>query len=137
MASKAPAKKKAVKKSVEKQSDEIIHWLQDVSLEVPVPASQLNVGKGRREMEFSAAAKEFDLPMPDQVKLELRLRVRIHAEGGTLAMADLCYAGVFPKPSKAEEAQKALAQLYVYAQPCLANLLAMGGHTPPLPESLK
>lgn len=107
-------------------------WLQDASLEVPVPTTMSYNKQGQRELEFSVGMRQQEAD--GLVRSELRARALIHANGAMLVLAEASFVNVLPE----EEVPANLAsKLYDSLKPHMESLLALGGHTPPLPESLE
>lgn len=129
--------KTAPKKAPQKSNQPAlkVHWLQDLSLEIPFPATAA-FAPGQRELDFSAGVQHFTLPDGKESKIELRLRVYIHAQTTPLALAEMCYSGVVDKTHFATNEKKTLEELYQQARPRLLEVLAGSGHQPPLPDKL-
>ena len=105
-------------------------WLQDVTLEIPVPPGQTFVA-GSRELEFSVGMRQQD--MEGVIRSELRGRALVHSQGQVLALAEASYVYVAAQSSLPEDLPQ---QLYGHLRTHLERILALGGHTPPLPASL-
>lgn len=105
-------------------------WLQDVTLEVPVPPQQTFVA-GSRELEFSVGMRQQDAE--GVIRSELRGRALVHSEGQVLALAEASYVYVARQANLPEDLPQ---QLYSHLRTHLERILALGGHTPPLPASL-
>ena len=120
-----------VKKTSAAASDSVAGWLQDVSLEAPIPSDALHLKPGELELEFSVAMRKQGVA--PQAVAELRARALVHARGSVLALAEASYMA--PIAPGADEA--ALVQtMYHPLRQALQTILALAGHTPPLPESL-
>lgn len=142
MAAKSPkAAKKPAQSVTKKNADKPtlspfkIHWMQDISLEIPFPANA-NFAPGQRELDFSAGVQHFILPDGLESKIELRLRVYIHAQTTPLALAEMCYSGVVDKSQFIGNEKNIVEDLYKIARPQLESALAATGHKPPLPDVL-
>lgn len=137
----AKSAKKSSKTPAPKKSKKIdfnpfkAHWTQDISLEIPFPATA-SFAPGQRELDFSAGVQHYPLQDESSTKIELRLRVYIHSQQTPLALAEMCYAGVVEKSQFAKDQQKMLENLYQLARPRLLQLLTDAGHQPPLPNQL-
>jgi hypothetical protein len=125
-----PAPKPSVK-AVESPTSRQSEWLQDVSVEVPVPA---NAGflPGDRELEFSVGMRQQEIG--GDTRSELRARALVHAKGEVLVLVEASYVNVAPQA----ELRPDLPQyLYLRLREKLESILALTGHTPPLPPSLE
>lgn len=145
MIKKAPAPKKSAQKTPPKKPENASRapaksppkapqqpeWLQDVSLEAPVPAS-FSFNPGERQLEFSVGMRQLD--ENTHVRSELRARALIHAGNVVLALVEASYVNLAPKNEIRENLP---AYLYTQLKPQLEKLLALTGHTPPLPASLE
>jgi len=127
---KRPAASAAAKPR-QSQPAVVAGWLQDVSLEAPMPASALQLKAGERELEFSVAMRKQGSGA--QTLAELRARVLVHARGSVLAMAEASYMA--PMAQGVDEAVH-VQGMYPPLRQALQTILALAGHTPPLPESL-
>lgn len=121
--------------SVQKQdksinSIEINGWLQDATLEIPVAPGQ-KFAPGERELEFSIGMRQQE--DDGQTKTELRGRALVHAKGTVLALAEASYVSLAASGNQPENLPQLL---YKPLREHLERLLALGGHTPPLPLSL-
>lgn len=130
----AKASKTAIKEASGPQGL-LAHWLQDVSLEVTQPLG--SHAPGERELELSVRATHVNIDHPTHGKLELRLRANIVTQDGPLAVAEIIYSGVVDKAQLDEDAGKLFEELYQPAKQSMEGVLALSGHTPPLPEGLK
>jgi hypothetical protein len=129
--------KKTVKKDtvIQNKSFLKLHWLQDTSVEAPLPPlAQSEVGQ--RELSFTASVKQVALPHDTDVKLEMWLRIHVQLPQYTILMSEICYAGVVEKTTAAANEAAVIEELYQYARPQVEGLLAVFGHNPPLPPSL-
>ncbi|RYG61815.1 MAG: hypothetical protein EON60_02115 [Alphaproteobacteria bacterium] len=106
-------------------------WLQDVSIEAPVPATQ-KFAPGQRQLEFSVGMRQID--ESDHIRSELRARALVHAENVVLVVVEASYVNL---ASKADIRDDLPEYLYTQLKPHLEQLLSLTGHTPPLPESLQ
>lgn len=124
----APAKVAAVPHKAPANQSE---WLQDASIEVPVPATA-NFLPGDRELEFSVGMRQQDVE--NMVRSELRARALVHAGGQVLVLVEASYVNVAPQT----EIRADLPQyLYTKLRSSMEALFATTGHTPPLPASLE
>lgn len=113
-----------------KRSTVVNGWLQDATLEIPVsPATKF--APGERELEFSIGMRQQE--DGDQIRSELRGRALVHAGGAVLALAEASYVTVCAEADLPENLPQ---QLYAPLRTHLESLLALGGHTPPLPATL-
>ncbi|RYG62139.1 MAG: hypothetical protein EON60_00920 [Alphaproteobacteria bacterium] len=145
MAKKSPTAQKASHKSSAKKADQPEkqsvktaakpvqqpEWLQDVSIEAPMPTS-MKFAPGQRQLEFSVGMRQTE--ESDHIRSELRARALVHAENVVLVVVEACYVNLAPQAQMREDLPE-----YLYAQlkPQLEQLLSLTGHTPPLPESLQ
>ena len=106
-------------------------WLQDASLEVPVPGNA-NFLPGERELEFSVGLRQQD--MDGLVRSELRGRALVHAKGEVLVVVEASYVSVAPQKGLRADLPQ---HLYQQLRSSMENLLAITGHNPPLPPSLE
>ncbi len=113
-------------------SGSVAGWLQDVSLEAPVPSSALQLKPGERELEFSVAMRKQGAA--PQALAELRARVLVHARGSVLALAEASYMAPI---AKGEDEAALVQAMYQPLRQALQSILALAGHTPPLPEKLE
>ncbi len=132
---KAPQKKaeptrKSPSSITEKQAQQP-EWLQDVSVEAPVPAS-FKFAPGQRQLEFSVGMRQMD--ETDHVRSELRARALVHAENVVLVVVEASYVNLAPKDDIREDLPE---YLYSQLKPQMETLLSLTGHTPPLPASLQ
>jgi hypothetical protein len=106
-------------------------WLQDVSIEVPVPAS-FKFDPGQRQLEFSVGMRQAE--DNDLIRSELRARAVIHANQTVLVMVEASYVNIASRNEIHEDLPE-----YLYAQlkPHLLKMFEMTNHVPPLPENLK
>lgn len=118
------------KKPVKPEVAAATEWLQDASIEVPVPASS-EFAPGQRELEFSIGLRQQDAD--GLVRSELRGRALVHAQGTVLALVEASYVNI---SSKNAVLQGLPQHLYSQLRPQMERLLALAGHTPPLPASL-
>ncbi|NBX86296.1 MAG: hypothetical protein EBQ80_03515 [Proteobacteria bacterium] len=110
-------------------------WLEDASLEVLRPASSYAVGE--RQLEFAVRANHATAQQGDNIKLTLLLRAHIHASNQTLAIAEISHSAIIKTLLNNHNLAESFAALYPTARQSLANLLALSGHNPPLPEALE
>jgi hypothetical protein len=126
---------KAAKESAAPQlnapTSPVSEWLQDVSIEVPVPANA-NFLPGDRELEFSVGMRQQD--MDGLVRSELRARGLVHARGEVLVLVEASYVNVV---SQSEIRPDLPQYLYGKLRENMESLFALTGHTPPLPVSLE
>lgn len=109
----------------------LAEWVQDASIEVPVPVNT-PYKEGQRQLEFSVGLRQHE--DGDIIRSELRARALVHVEGQVLAMVEASYVAL----QEPQEMRPELPQ-YLYSQlkPHLDNLFTISGHTPPLPEKLE
>lgn len=131
----APKPSKTPKKALSTPSGVLAHWLQDVSLEVVQPLS--SYAPGERELELSVRANQVNIAHPTHSKLELRLRAHIVTPEGPLVLAEILYAGVIDKTRTDQDVGLLFEELYQPAKQSMEGVLALSGHTPPLPEALQ
>ena len=122
---------KAEKKStITKQQGVSNTWLQDATLEIPVyPGTKY--APGERELDFSVGMRQQE--DDGLVRSELRGRALIHINGAVLALAEAACVNVTQSEAIPADLPQ---QLYLQLKGHLEQLLALGGHTPPLPRSL-
>lgn len=113
----------------------LVNWLEDASLEVLTPATTFAAGE--RQLEFAVRANHATAQQGDSVKLTLLLRAHIHVANQTIVISEIRHSAIINTlPSDYIMAQL-FAELYPHARQSLANLLALFGHNPPLPDKLE
>lgn len=105
-------------------------WLQDATLEIPVSPGQA-FAPGSRELEFSVGFRQQE--DGQNLRSELRGRALVHVDGQVLALVEASYVNLAAKGATQEDLPHLL---YALLRPQLEQLLALGGHKPPLPASL-
>lgn len=123
------------KDSVNTAPEMLVNWLEDASLEVFRPASAYAVGE--RQLEFAVRANHATSQQGDSIKITLLLRAHIHAANQTLALAEISHSAIINMLPQDHILAESFAQLYPTARQSLANLLALSGHNPPLPDKLE
>jgi hypothetical protein len=105
-------------------------WLQDVSIEAPVPGT-LEFEPGQRHLDFSVGMRQ--LRDQGHIRSELRARATVHAENVVLLVIEASYVNIAPEGETRADLPE---YLYLQLKPQLEKLLAVTGHNPPLPASL-
>lgn len=111
-------------------------WVQDVSLEVIVPGHH-TFAPGDRSMELSANLMSEPLQQQDTLLYSLVVIVHLKVQNTIISLLEIRYSKVVDK-TQISQTEKAIAEeLYQEVKSYLEQLLAMSGHTPPLPQSLE
>lgn len=121
--------------NAEKSPEQVTAWLQDVSLEVLQPVHRM-FNPGERQMEFMARLQTQDGPQPSLSLYSNIVNIHILANGKPYMLLEVIYSCIAEKAQDAKQEQSVAEALYHEARPYIEQLLAMSGHTPPLPEVL-
>ncbi|MCA3243730.1 MAG: hypothetical protein INF43_00290 [Alphaproteobacteria bacterium] len=107
----------------------------DVSLENRPILRPINPGE--RQLDLAVQTGHAALPQDDLVQVDVRLRAQISIPEGLAVVAEVHCLGIAIKSKGSDQIAELQEQLYGPTRAALQTVLALAGHTPPLPTTLQ